>query len=93
MGVGQTEIELSIVVIAYLVGITAKLNPKVTDKWIPPIVGITGGICGVVGFFIVPGFPADNIIKALATGIIAGLASTGANQTYKQLLCKKDKEN
>lgn len=88
MGVSQTEIELAIVIIAYLVGITAKVNPRITDKWIPPIVGITGGICGFIGFYLVPGFPADNILNAVATGIIAGLASTGVNQTYKQLIYK-----
>lgn len=90
MGVSQTEINLAIVIIAYLVGITIKANPRISDKWIPSIVGITGGICGIVGFYFVPGFPADNILNALATGIIAGLASTGVNQTYKQLVYKRN---
>lgn len=88
MGVSQTEIELAIVIVAYLIGITVKANPKISDKWIPPIVGITGGICGFIGFYFVPGFPADNVLNAVAIGIISGLASTGVNQTYKQLVYK-----
>ncbi|MGN0438244.1 MAG: phage holin family protein [Lachnospiraceae bacterium] len=91
MGVSHTEIEFAIVMIAYLIGITVKANPKINDKWIPSIVGITGGICGIVGYYFVPGFPSDNILNAVAIGIISGLASTGVNQAYKQLRSKEKK--
>lgn len=85
MDFSQTGTVLAIVVIAYLVGLAAKMIPKVPDKAIPVIVGAVGGIIGVIGLYVMPGFPANNIIDAFAVGIASGLASTGANQVYKQL--------
>jgi hypothetical protein len=75
---------LAIVVITYLIGTGAKLIPKINDEAIPVIVGISGGILGIAGMYIMPGFPADNILDAIAVGIVSGLASTGVNQIYKQ---------
>ena len=37
-----------------------------------------------------PDFPAQDILTALAVGIVSGLAATGANQVGKQL--KKEEE-
>ena len=35
--------------------------------------------------YIMPDFPAGDIITAIAVGIVSGLAATGAHQIYKQL--------
>lgn len=79
---------LSIVVITYLIGAAAKLIPSVKNELIPVIVGVSGGILGVVGMHIIPDFPAQDIMNAIAVGITSGLASTGVNQVYKQLSTK-----
>ena len=54
------------------------------NKWLPVICGVLGGILGVVGQRVMPDFPADNILTAIAVGIVSGLAATGAHQIYKQ---------
>ena len=76
---------LAIVVITYLIGLAAKQIKAVKDELIPVIVGISGGILGVVGMYIMPDFPAHDILNAIAIGIVSGLASTGVNQIYKQV--------
>ena len=75
---------LAIVVICYLIGLGVKATP-IKDELIPVIVGVCGGILGVVGMYTMPDFPANDILNAIAVGISSGLASTGANQIYKQL--------
>lgn len=40
---------------------------------------------GIVGMYVIPDFPAKDVLNALAVGIVSGLASTGVNQVYKQL--------
>lgn len=57
----------------------------IDDEWIPVIVGVSGGILGVIGMYVIPDFPAHDILNAIAVGIVSGLASTGVNQAYKQL--------
>jgi len=74
----------AISVICYLIGMGAKVSP-IDDKFIPIIVGVAGAILGVVGYFIMPDYPAQDILTAIAVGIVSGLAATGANQIYKQL--------
>lgn len=76
---------LAIVVITYLIGVAAKHIPQVKDELIPVIVGVAGGILGVVGMYVMPDFPANNILDAIAVGIVSGLASTGVNQAFKQI--------
>lgn len=76
---------LPIVVICYLVGIGCKAIEKMDDKYIPVIVGIVGGIIGIPAMYIMPDFPATDIITAISVGIMSGLASTGVNQIYKQI--------
>jgi len=88
MDITQMGTVLAIVVIAYLVGLACKAINGVKDEIIPVIVGITGGILGVVGMYAMPNFPANDILNAIAIGIVSGLASTGVNQIYKQ--AKKD---
>ena len=75
-------------VICYLVGLGAKTVDGVKDNYIPVIVGAVGGILGAVGMYVIPDFPATDIMTAIAVGIVSGLASTGVNQIYKQV--KKD---
>ena len=75
---------LAIVVITYLVGLGAKLCPKIKDNSIPVIVGIVGGILGVAGMYVIPDFPAEDVLNAIAVGIVSGLASTGVDQVRKQ---------
>ena len=76
---------LAIVVITYLIGLAAKRMNVIEDEWIPVIVGVSGGILGVIGMYVIPDFPAHDILNAIAVGIVSGLASTGVNQAYKQL--------
>ena len=75
---------MAIVVITYLVGLGVKAAPKINDSLIPVIVGVVGGVLGVVGMYVMPDFPANDILNAVAIGIVSGLASTGVNQIYKQ---------
>ncbi len=80
----QVSTVVAIIVIAYLIGYGAKVVSNVKDEVIPVIVGVCGGILGVVGMYVIPDFPAHDILNAIAIGIVSGLASTGANQVWKQ---------
>ena len=73
-----------IVMICYLIGMGLKAWKKVADEKIPVLVGIAGGVIGIPAMYILPGFPATDIITAIAVGIASGLAAVGANQIYKQ---------
>jgi O-antigen/teichoic acid export membrane protein len=84
----QVSTVVAIVVITYLIGYAAKQLPKVKDSYIPVIVGTAGGILGIIGMYVIPDFPANDVLNAIAVGIVSGLSSTGVNQIYKQV--KKD---
>ena len=84
MDITQVGTVLAIVVITYLIGLGAKNIYTIKDEAIPVIVGVCGGILGVVGMFVMPDFPAHDILNAIAIGIVSGLASTGVNQAWKQ---------
>ena len=75
---------LAIVVITYLIGLLCKSVGSIRDELIPVIVGAAGGVLGIVGMYVIPDFPAKDVLNALAVGIVSGLASTGVNQVYKQ---------
>lgn len=75
---------VGITVICYLVGMIAK-SSAVDNKWIPVIVGVAGAALGAAGMYVIPDFPASDIINALSVGIVSGLASTGADQIVKQM--------
>ena len=75
----------AITVIAYLVGIGCKAAGSVKDELIPLICGCVGAVLGIAGLYLMPDFPATDVINALAVGIVSGLAATGVNQIYKQL--------
>lgn len=85
MDITSIGTSLAIVVICYLVGLGAKIVPQVKDNYIPVIVGAIGGMLGVAGMYVIPDFPAHDVMTAVAVGIMSGLASTGVNQVYKQV--------
>lgn len=84
MDLTQIGTVMAIVVITYLVGLGAKNISTIKDEAIPVIVGVCGGILGIVGMFVMPDFPAHDILNSVAIGIVSGLASTGVNQVWKQ---------
>lgn len=86
MDIMQIGTSLAIIVICYLIGLGAKASDRVKDNLIPVIVGVAGGILGVVGLYVMPDFPAGDVMTAIAVGIVSGLASTGVNQVYKQVM-------
>lgn len=77
-----------ITVICYLAAQAVKAT-NLDNKWLPVICGVLGGILGVVGLYWIPEYPAQDIITAIAVGIMSGLAATGVNQVYKQLSGEK----
>ena len=77
-----------ITVICYLAAQAVKAT-NLDNKWLPVICGVLGGILGVVGLYWSPEYPAQDIITAIAVGIMSGLAATGVNQVYKQLSGEK----
>lgn len=84
----------SIIIICYLVGEIFKLlilKKKSKYKYIPIVVGITGGILGLICYYISPNIVlnVESPFIAISIGILSGLASTGSNQLIKQIL-KKD---
>ena len=85
MDIMQTGTVLAIVVMTYLIGAAAKLIPHIKDEYIPVIVGVSGGALGVAGMYLMPDFPAQDIMNAIAIGIVSGLSTTGVNQVYKQI--------
>ena len=91
MDISRMTTVIAIVVICYLIGFAAKTIPAVKDNYIPVIVGAFGGILGVLGMYVIPDFPAQDILNAIAVGIVSGLSSTGVNQVYKQLKDGTDK--
>lgn len=78
----------SITVICYLIASMVKAT-KINNKWLPTICGIVGGILGVVAKMIMPQFPAEDILSAVAIGIVSGLAATGGYEAITQLLNNK----
>ena len=74
----------AITVIAYLVGLAVKAT-ALNSKWIPVICAAVGGVLGTVGLYSMADFPAQDILSAVAVGIVSGLAATGIHQTVKQL--------
>ena len=75
-----------ITVICYLIGYVVKEWTQVNNDRIPSIMGVAGAILGVIGMFVMPDFPAGDIINALAVGIVSGFAATGINQMIKRSL-------
>lgn len=81
----------AITVICFLIAEAVKAT-ALDNRWLPVICGALGGILGVVALRIMPEFPANDIITAIAVGIVSGLAATGAHQIYKQQVKKGEHE-
>jgi len=81
---------VTITIIAYLVGEAVKLLPYDVSKWIPVVCGFVGGCLGAVGMYVVPDYPAGDIMTAIAVGIVSGFAATGVHQVYKQVYPAED---
>lgn len=79
----------TITIICLLAAQGIKATP-LDNKWLPPICGLLGGVLGVVGMYIMPDYPAQDIITAAAVGIVSGLAATGGHQIIKQLTKESD---
>ena len=73
-----------ITILCYLAGLGVKLSP-LADKWIPLLCGLLGAALGLAAMALMPGYPAQNPIDALAVGAASGLAATGWDQLGKQL--------
>ena len=87
----------SIIIICYLVGEIFKLlilKKKKNYKYVPIIVGTTGGILGLLAYYISPDIvlDVDDPFIALALGIVSGLASTGSYEVITKLLSKITKK-
>lgn len=74
----------AITVLCYLAAQGLKAT-SVDNKWLPAICGGLGGILGIAGMYVMPEFPATDVITAAAVGVVSGFAATGVNQVYKQL--------
>lgn len=75
----------AITIICYLVGAGLKAWDKFDDRKIPVIMGVVGAALGAIAFYAVPKLVvADDIITAIAAGIVSGFAATGINQIFKQ---------
>lgn len=84
MDFGMTSV-VAITVICYLAAQAFKAT-AMDNKWLPVICGLCGGILGVVGWRVMAGYPAEDVLTAIAVGIVSGLAATGINQISKQLM-------
>ena len=80
MGIAEVGV---ITVICFLAAQAAKATP-LDNKWLPVLCGVLGGILGVVAMYVMPDYPANDVLTAIAVGIVSGLAATGAHQIYKQ---------
>ena len=78
----------AITVIAYVIGLLVKAT-RLNNKWIPIICAVAGAVLGIAGLFVMPDFPAGDVISAAAVGVVSGLAATGLDQTVKQV-CTRD---
>ena len=88
---GVTSVAV-ITIICALAAQAVKATP-LDSKWLPVICGVLGGVLGVVGVYVIPGFPASDPVTAVAVGIVSGLAATGAHQAVKQLSGKTDPDS
>ena len=79
----------AVTVICYLAAQVVKAT-ALDNKWLPVICGAVGGVLGALAMRIMPDYPAQDYITAVAVGIVSGLAATGVNQVYKQLTGGKE---
>lgn len=73
-----------IAVICYLVAEGIKAT-ELDNKWLPVICGALGGVLGVVALFVSPDIiPANDVLSAIAIGIVSGFSATGVHQAFHQ---------
>jgi len=77
----EMESYVAITVLCYMVAEFLKAV-GINSKYIPVICMASGGALGVLGGFL--GVIGGTILDTVATGVVSGLASTGANQVYKK---------
>lgn len=76
-----------IVILCYVFGEGVKAS-ALDNKWIPVTCATFGMLLGILSLFVMPDFPANDIVTAAAIGAFSGLAATGINQIGKQLSSK-----
>ena len=74
----------AITALCWLFGAGVKVSP-LDKKFIPVLCGFFGALLGMAGLFLMPDFPAADLITAAAVGAVSGLAATGANEAVRQL--------
>jgi len=79
----------AVALVLYCVAELLKVTVLKTDSQrtvIPVVCALLGAvICGVL-YLVQPGLiPGDDILTAIAEGIVSGLTATGANQVYRQI--------
>ena len=79
----------AITVICYLAAALAKAL-GMPGKWLPVLCGLCGGTLGMAAMYLMAEYPADDLITALAVGIVSGFAATGVDQAIKQLTEKSE---
>ena len=82
----------SITLICFGVAFALKKTGKFPTRFIPLLCMGLGLILGLVGYFLVPDFPAGDWLTATAIGMASGWAATGAHQSVKQLWEANDKK-
>lgn len=86
MGIGSVA---AIVVICYLLAEACKAT-QLDRKWLPVVCGALGGVLGAVAWCVMDAYPANDVLTAIAYGIVSGLSATGVNQIWKQLSGDKE---
>ena len=83
----------AITVISFLAAQAVKAT-KLDHRWLPVICGVVGAALGLAALYIMPDFPANDPLTAVAVGIVSGLAATGSNELIKQLKgCESNDNN
>ena len=75
----------AITLICYSIGMIIKSTEFIDNKFIPAIVLVVGAVLGGIGMYVIPDYPASDIITAIAVGFASGGTATAINQTIKQL--------
>lgn len=75
-----------IVVICY-VAITAIKQTKIDRRWLPLVSCALGALLAAAMFYVLPEFIGTaSFTAAVISGAVSGLAATGTNQIFKQLM-------
>ena len=54
----------AITVICYLIGMICKSSDKIKDEVIPSVCGVCGAVLGIAGMYVIPDFPAQDMLNA-----------------------------